>query len=58
MIMDRGIDYNKHCFVYCGDDMCNCQAGPRGRQLYYERELRRRGHNLEIWNKEWIPPGG
>lgn len=20
----------KRCFVYCGDDLCNCEAGPNG----------------------------
>ena len=32
MLFDPGPALKK-CFVYCGDDRCNCEAAPRYRDL-------------------------
>jgi len=32
-LFDAGPVKHKHCFVYCGDNRCNCEKNPKYRRM-------------------------
>lgn len=62
-IIDPGPRLDKYCFIYCGDDVCDCQRAPRYRRIPFQinpetETTDEKETAMNKWTFEILLPGG